>query len=339
MEKGVAIIADPNGRGYSFAKGIYNNISERPGRDFDIKLIDMEVKKFKDGEFKVRIKDNIRGRRCCFIHDSNNNPADWYVQLEFAIQAMRFSSKNEVNVIIPYTRFARQDRKDESRVSVNMKALAKMISQYADRIMTVDLHNSTTSSFFEIPCDELSSAPSVVDYIVKNHKEILNNLIIVSPDAGGAKRAVDFSERFERYGFKPEVAIGYKTRKEAGKVEEVRIIGEVEDKNCLIVDDIIDSGGTLLMTLEELKRRGAKNVSAYGTHGIFSKGTKALSGFDKIFVSDTLNVEKNGDLNIEIISLVSLFGEAIYRDITGQSLSVLFDSKDKDKNYFLGTAS
>ncbi len=335
MEKGVAIVADPSGKGYGFAKGIYNNISERPGRDFDIKLIDMEVKKFKDGEFKVRIKDNIRGKRCYFIHDSNNIPNDWYVQLEFAIQAMRFSSKNEVNVVLPYTRFARQDKKDESRVSVNMKALARMISQYANRIITVDLHNSTTSGFFDIPCDELSSAPSVVDHIAKNHNEILSNLVIVSPDVGGAKRAVDFSERFERYGFKPEVAIGYKVRKEAGKVDEVRIIGEVENKNCLIVDDMIDSGGTLIMTLEELKRRGAKNISAYGTHGIFSKGTKVLSTFDKVFISDTLSVERDAEHNIEIISLIPLFGEAIYRDITGQSLSVLFDSKDKDKNYFL----
>ncbi len=329
MEKGVAIIADPNGRGYNFAKGIYNDISSRPGRNFDVKFIDIDVKKFKDGESKVRIKDNIRGRRCYFIHDSNNLPNDWYVQLEFAIQAMRFSSKNEVNVILPYTRFARQDRKDESRVSVNFKALARMISHYADRVMTVDLHNSTTSGFFDIPCDELSSAPSVVDYIVKNHWEILNDLVIVSPDAGGAKRAVDFSERFEKYGFKPEVAIGYKTRKEPGKVETMRIIGFVDNKNCLIVDDMIDSGGTLVRTLEELKSMGAKSVFAYGTHGIFSKGVSVLSSFDKVFISDTLSVDKDSSPNIEIISLVPLFAEAIYRDITGESLSVLFDGKDK----------
>jgi ribose-phosphate pyrophosphokinase len=319
----VAIIADFEGVGFDFAKGIYNYLKVRGKRDFLVSLVDVEKTEFKDKEFKVRIKENIRRKKCFFIHDSNKNPSIWMTELLFALEALRFSSPSEINVILPYTKFARQERKDESRVGVNAKALADVISMYATRGMTVDLHASQMQEYFTIPFDNLYSFPSLIEHLEKNHKDFLNNLVVVSPDLGGGKRAEAFVKRLVKKGYGADIALGHKTREKDNEVSKNLIIGDVEGKNCLILDDMIDTGGTMVKTGEVLREKGAKSVFAYGTHGLFTSGLEKFEIFDKLITSNTL--KNMGAKNLEVVSLIELFGEAIYRTIIGESLSNLFN--------------
>jgi len=322
----VVIIADSQGKGHDFVKGVYDYVLKREGRNFSVKLVDVEKTHFKDGEFKVRIKENIRRKKCFLIHDSNKEPCSWLTELAFLLEAMTFSSPDEINVILPYTRFARQDRKEESRVSVNAKLVADLVSLYSTRGMTVDLHAPGIQEYFSIPFDNLYSFPALISHLQKNHPEFLQDLVIVSPDLGGGRRAESLVKRLEKQGIKAEVALGHKRREKENVVSSIVIIGDVAGKNCLIVDDIIDTGGTLIKTAGVLREKGAKKVYAYGAHGLFTDGTEKFSVFDKVFISDTLKVEMRD--NFEIVSLVGLFGEAIYRTVIGESLSVLFDSKN-----------
>lgn len=326
MEKEeVVVIADANGGGYGFAKGVYEYVKSRSARDFPINMLGVEKESFKDKEFKVKISDNIRRKKCFFIHDSNKAPCEWFTEMAFVLEAMNFSSPSEINIVLPYLRFARQDRKETSRVSVNAGVVADVVSLYAKRGMTVDLHAPQIQRYFRIPFDNLYSFPVLISYLIGKHKEILEDLVVVSPDLGGGKRADALVKRLNKSGIKSEVALGYKTRIEDNKVEKIIIIGNPENKNCLIVDDIIDTGGTLVKTGEALKEKGAKRILAYGTHGLFTEGKEKLKIFDRILVSDTLYNEEEG--NLEIVSCVGLFGEAIYRTVRGESLSILFDDK------------
>ncbi len=201
--------------------------------------------------------------------------------------------------------------------------------------MTVDLHAPQMQEYFSIPFDNLSSLISLINYIQKNHLEILQDLVIISPDLGGGKRTEYLAKRLQERGVKTELAFGYKTREEKDKIAKTIIIGDVEGKNCLIVDDIIDTGNTLIKTAEALKEKGAKKIFAYGTHGLFADGLEKFKVFDKILVGDTIKPPEVG--SIEVVSLVKLFGEAIYRTAMGQSLSVLFQedkmSQDSLENY------
>lgn len=317
------IIADSFGRGYGFARGVYNYITLKEDRDFEIILSDIKRTDFKDGEFKLRIVRNIRRKKCFFIHDPNKDACRWVADLLFVLEAMRFSSPEEINVVLPYTRFARQDRKDESRVSVNANAIAGMITRYADRGMTIDLHSPQIQEYFGIPFDNLFSSPVLVNYLLENHKELLDNLVIVSPDEGGAKRAGSFQKRLSREGVNAELAICYKRRSGEDVVGEMRVMGEVKGKNCLLVDDIIDTGGTMVESAKVLRGKGANKIAAYGTHGLFVEGFEKFEVFDNVLTSDSLFNESKG--NLEVISLVDLFGEAIYRTVVGQSLSGLFE--------------
>ena len=175
MERGmseVAIIADSKGEGFNFARGVYNYLMLRQNMNFSVDLIDIEKTVFKDGEFKIRICDNIRRKRCFFIHDSNKKASEWFTELVFILEAMKSSSPEEINVVFPYTKFARQDRKDASRVCVNVKAVADIVSRYATRGMTVDLHAPQIQEYFDIPFDNLYSFPSLINYLKKNHPEI-----------------------------------------------------------------------------------------------------------------------------------------------------------------------
>ena len=317
----VAVIADSKSRGYGFARGVYEYLLGK--KDIDVKLIDIEKSVFKDGEFKVRIADNIRRKKVFLIHDSNKTPCEWFTELIFLLEALRFSSPQEINVVLPYTRFGRQERKESSRVSVNAKALADVISMYATRGMTVDLHAGQMQEYFSIPFDNLYSFPSLISHLKKNYPAIFDNLVIVSPDLGGGKRAESLVKRLASRGIKTDIVFGHKTREKDNEVAKTIIIGEVSGKNCLIVDDIIDTGNTLIKTCNALKEKGAKSVYAFCAHGLFTEGTEKFSCFDKIFVSDTLCCSFAP--NLEIVSLVELFGEAIYRTIIGESLSILFD--------------
>ncbi len=328
MAEEVAIIADSSGKGFDFAKGIYEYLKRKENQDFFVNLVDIEISDFKDGEFKLRISENIRRKRCFLIFDSNKAPCRWFTELAFKLEAMNFSTPEEVVAILPYMRFSRQDRKDESRVSVNSKAVADLISKYATRGMTVDLHVPQIQEYFSIPFDNLYSFPSLINFLIKNHKEILQNFVIVSPDLGGGKRAENLVRMLGERGINAEVAFGHKTREKDDKVAKTVIIGNVQDKNCLVVDDIIDTGRTMIKTRQALKEKGAKKIFVYGTHGLFVEGLEKFKDFDKVFISDTVCCDEQHRLeNLEIVSLKNLFGEAIYRTVIGESLSILFEGK------------
>ena len=316
---GVAIIVDFSGKGFDFARGVYNYLDARMP---EVILVDIKKVVFRDKEFKVKIADNIRRKKCFLIHDSNKEPCEWFTELVFVLEALRSSSPEEINVVFPYTRFGRQERKEESRVSVNAKALADVISLYADRGITCDLHASQMQEYFSIPFDNLYSFPALIDYLGENYPEMLNNLVVVSPDLGGGKRAEALVKRLHMKGINVNVAFGHKTRARENEVEKVQIIGDVEGKNCLILDDIIDTGGTLIKTAEALKKKNAKKVFAYATHGLFSNGVTNLQELDLMLVSDSLDTPIHE--KILVVSLVDLFGEAIYRTIVGKSLAILF---------------
>jgi len=330
----VAIIADSKGKGHYIASGVYYYLMSRENRNFSVDLIDIEKTTFKDGEFKVRIAENIRRKKCFFIHDSNKEPSQWFTELIFVLNAISFSSPSEVNVIFPYTRFELQDRKDESRVSVDVKAVADIVSKYATRGLTVDLHAPQVQEYFSIPFDNLYSYPSLINYLKKNHPEILNDLVIVAPDLGGGARAEGFVKRLSRLGINADVALGHKTRSRPNVVDKMILIGNVEGKNCLILDDIIDTGNTMVKAGELLKESGAKRVFAYGTHALFTEGIAKFKVFDKILVSNSLHLDAFE--NLEVVSLINLFGEAIYRTIIGKSLSVLYDGREMAKQEGLG---
>ncbi|MGC9309231.1 MAG: ribose-phosphate diphosphokinase [Candidatus Nanoarchaeia archaeon] len=326
----VVLIADSTGKGYGFAKGVYNYLKAKQDEKFSVKLTDIEKTTFKDGEYKIKICDNIRRRKCFLICDGNKPACQWFTDLIFTLEAMTFSSPEEINVVLPYMRFARQERKDESRVSVNAKAIAETISLYASRGMAVDLHAAQIQEYFKFPFDNLYSYPVLINYLKKYYKEMLENLVIVSPDLGGGKRAESLVKRLHDEGFDVGVAFSHKTRKKENEVEKSLVIGDVNNKNCLIVDDIIDTGNTLVKTAEALKEKGAKKVYAYGTHGLFTEGIGKFNVFDKVMISDTIN--KNGFENLEVVSLVNLFGEAIYRTVKGESLSSLFNRQGEEQD-------
>ena len=312
------IIANPEGKAWEFACSIFKKLNAINNKYY---LSEFQVKRFRDGEIKVKIKDNIRRKNCFFIHDSSLQPSEWLTQLIFANEAMKNSSADEIINVLPYMRFSRQDRKDESRVSINAKAVADVISLYADRVLTLDAHFTQIQGFYRIPLDNLYSSNVLLDYLSTKHKDFLKNLIIMSPDAGGASRAKAFANKL---GVK-DIVVGYKYRKSEGEVSEFKIIGEVQDKDVLIVDDIVDSGNTLIEAAKKLREEGARKVYAYCTHGIFSENAreKIRNELDLMMVSNSIYQPEHE--KIEVISLNDFFAEAIYRTNEGKSLSELFE--------------
>lgn len=318
-----SIIADPNGESWSFAKKVCEKLKEKEPDTYE--LNEVKISEFRDGEIKPKIDKNIRKRNCFFIHDSSQNPDRWFTELAFINYAMKHSSAQEIVDVLPYLKYARQDRKDESRVPINSKVVADVINQYATRAVTLDVHNYSVQGFFDVPMDPLQSHPTVSQYIRKNHPELLKNLVVVSPDVGGGKRAEGYKDLLQA----ESMAIGYKKRKVAGEIESIELTGDIKDKNVLIVDDIIDSGGTLIETANAARKKGAKSVNVYGTHGLFTKGLGYLADsedIDLLMVGDTIPLKNIGKHpKIEKVSFVELFAEAIHRINKGESLSELFE--------------
>lgn len=320
VEYPCSIIADPNGKTWQFAQDVYNVLKQR---DSKFELNEERVAEFRDGEMKPKIKENIRKRNCFFIHDSSKRPDRWFTELCLVNKTLRSSSAQHITDVLPYLRYGRQDRKDESRVPNSCRVVADVIGLYANGVLTMDVHNPSIDGCYDIPFDNLYSFNIAIEHINKRFPEFLEDIIIVSPDAGGAPRAQAFAKRV----MAGEIAIGYKRRIVAGDVESIGITGEVDKKNCLIVDDIIDSGGTLLKACESLKKNGARLVAVYATHGLFTKGTQELvKNLEFIVVSNTLSqAQRKEDSKISVIDVAPLFAEAIYRINEGNPLSKLFE--------------
>jgi ribose-phosphate pyrophosphokinase len=289
-----------------------------------ISLVSSEIKRFADHEVFVEIKENVRGEDV-FILQSTSKPAnDNIMELLIAIDALRRASARRITAVIPYYGYARQDRKAAPRTPISAKLVANLITcAGADRVLTLDLHATQIQGFFDIPVDNLYSAP-VFSRDIK-HQFGNQDLTIVSPDVGGLVRARVIASKLGA-----ELAIVDKRRPRAGVSEVVNIIGEVAGRNCIIIDDIVDSGGTLCNGAEAIINKGANSVSAYITHGVFSADADQRIANSKLkSLVVTNSIEANQKIkqveNIRIITVAGLIGEAIKNIALEKSVSSLFD--------------
>ena len=290
-----------------------------------VSLADASMRKFADDEIFVEINENIRGEDV-FIIQSTSHPAnDHLMELLISIDEAKRGSAKRITAVIPYYGYARQDRKTGPRTPITAKLVANLItSAGADRVLTMDLHAGQIQGFFDIPLDNIFSAPP----IIKDMKAKFagnNDLVISSPDVGGVVRARAFAKRLNA-----GLAIADKRREKAGESEVMHIIGEVKDKTCILLDDIADSAGTLCNAAKALKDHGAKEVYSYIAHGVLSgkalgkiqnSNIKELVLTDSILASDAVKKSKN----IRHISIAPLMGEAIKRINSDSSVSALFD--------------
>jgi len=288
-----------------------------------IPLTQASVRRFSDMEIFVEIHENVRGQDT-FIIQSTSYPAnDNLMELLVTLDALKRGSARRITAVLPYFGYARQDRKSGPRTPISAKLVANLITTAgADRVLTLDLHAGQIQGFFDIPLDNLFSAP----VFVRDIKErFANNLIMVSPDVGGVLRARAFAKRLDT-----DLAIIDKRREQAGTSEVMNVIGDVEGRNCILVDDIVDSAGTLCNAAEALSERGAASVRAYVTHGVLSGGAVSRvvsSPLEKIVITDSILSTEAVRVteNVEQITIAPLIGEAIRRISEEESVSSLFD--------------
>ena len=289
-----------------------------------VPLTKCQVRRFADMEVFVEVQENVRGQDV-FIIQSTSFPAnDHLMEILIMTDACRRASARRITGVIPYFGYARQDRKAGPRTPISAKLVANMITHAgADRVLTVDLHAGQIQGFFDIPTDNLFSAP----VMVRDIKERLDirDVMVVSPDVGGVVRARALAKRIDA-----PLAIVDKRRERAGESEVMNIIGDVTGKACILVDDIVDSGGTLCNAADALLANGAKEVSAYITHGVLSGGAVArisASRLKELVLTDTIQPTEavRVSRNIRVISIAPLIGEAIARTAKEESVSSLFD--------------
>lgn len=277
---------------------------------------------FSDGEIRFQSWENVRGADV-FVVQSLTEEINFHImELLLMADAFKRASARRITAVIPYYAYARQDRKDRPRVPISSRLLADLLETAGfSRVLTIDLHANQIQGFFNVPVDNLMALPIFVSYFNKLN---LKDLVIVSPDAGGVERARMFSKQIHA-----GLAIGDKRREKANVAEIMHIIGDVKDKNVIIVDDIIDTAGTLYETIKALKKNGAKSIYALCTHGIFSgRAIEKIenSPVEKIFVSDTIPLknDKSKCNKIEVLSVSKLFAEAIDSIHKETSVSKLF---------------
>jgi ribose-phosphate pyrophosphokinase len=282
------------------------------------------VRRFNDMEIFVEIQENVRGQDM-FVLQSTSFPAnDHLMELLIIIDALRRASARRITAVIPYFGYARQDRKPGPRTPISAKLVANMITRAgADRVLTLDLHAGQIQGFFDIPTDNLFAGPVFVRDI-KQHNDI-SNTVVVSPDVGGVVRARALAKRLDT-----PLAIVDKRRERAGESEVMNIIGDVKGKSCILIDDIVDSGGTLVNAAEALMNQGARDVSAYITHGVLSGGAVARvtsSKLKHLVITDSIQPTEAVKIarNIRVIGIATLIGEAISRISREESVSSLFE--------------
>ena len=294
-------------------------LAEKIAESIDVSLGALELKRFSDGEIWVKYSENIRGREV-FLIQSTNPPAENLIELLIMIDAAKRASAKRITAIIPYFGYARQDRKDQPRVSITAKLMANLITKAgADRVMTMDLHASQIQGYFDLPVDHLYGSSIFLNHLYN----LSDNLSIVSPDVGGIKIARAYAKMLNA-----GLIVIDKRRPKQNLAEVMNIIGEVEGKDILLVDDLIDTAGTFVGAAKALKERGAKRIFGAVTHPLLSGPAfdRLNSGdIDKLFVTDTINFEESACNHITKISAAPLFGEAILRTYKNESISSLFN--------------
>jgi len=299
-------------------------LAEAVASYLELPLTDATVKRFADKEIFVEIHENVRGEDA-FILQSTSFPAnDNLMELLILTDALRRSSARRITAVVPYFGYARQDRRAAGRTPISAKLVANLITEAGvNRVITLDLHATQIQGFFDIPTDNLFAAPVMVRDILDRYDA--NNLMIVSPDVGGVARARATAQRLGA-----DLAIVDKRRPRAGVSEVMNIIGDVAGHECIFIDDLVDSGGTLVNAADALLKAGAKQVSAYVTHGVLSEGAAeriAASKLKELVITDSITEtdEVRAARNIRRLPIAPLIGEAIARTASEQSVSSLFD--------------
>ena len=318
------------------------DFSKKVSEYLDIELSKVKINRFADGEINIVVEDHVRKKDCYIIQPTgpslNQTPNDNFMELLILCDALKRGSANSVNVVIPYYGYQRQDRKDYSRAPISARVIANCLeSQNINRVIVFDLHAGQIQGFFSnnTPVDNLYVESYFIESIKKEMKNNLENLMIISPDEGGMKRAVRISNKLG-------VGMGtiYKERSDVNVVGKMYLMGNVEGKNCVIVDDMIDTAGTACKASNILKENGATKIFMYACHGIFSgKAFQNIekSSFDKILITNTLDqnrhLEKiklhNLENRIEVIDVSWMCAEAIRRSNFGESLKELYDKPQK----------
>ena len=300
------------------------------------RLTEVELIKFADNELSCMIKENVRGEDV-FIIQSTSNPAnDHLMELLIIMDACKRASAGRITAVIPYFGYARQDRKPVSRTPITGRLVANMLETAgANRIVTMDLHAGQIQGFFDIPVDDLGAMPLFVEDLETHPRRMIiaKNGVIISPDAGGVARARKVAKKLHL-----DIAIIDKRREKANQVASMNVIGDVNKKKCIIVDDIVDTGSTLIKAAEALKKEGASQVMAYITHGVLSKGgtqkMEVSEALSTLVITDTIQQEKlrhnfsapaGGSNSVEVLSIAPMFAEAIRRINHNESISILFE--------------
>ncbi len=308
------------------AKAISRRMSLHRG--LHVGLVDARVERFNDQEIFVEVFENVRGEDMFIIQPTSNPANDNLMELLIMSDALRRSSASRITAVIPYFGYARQDRRSKARTPISAKLVANMIVEAGiERVLTMDLHATQIQGFFDIPVDNLYASP-IFEMDIKHHfKDGVNDIMVVSPDVGGVGRARELAKRVSA-----PLSIVDKRREKAGEVAEMTVIGSVADKKCIIVDDIVDTAGTLCKAAEVLMENGASEVHAYITHGVLSGPAVERIGksvMKSLVVTDSIQANENVSAakNIRIVPTAPMFAQAILNIWNGTSVSSLFDVK------------
>jgi len=308
MSKGIKI----------FAGRASEALAEKVAASFGVKLGDVKVQEFSDGEFQPSFEETVRGQDI-FIVQSTMPPTENLFELLLMVDAARRASARKIIVVIPYFGFARQDRKDKPRVAIGSKLVANMLMAAGiDRIMTMDLHADQIQGFFEVPVDHLYGSTIFFPEIQKMNN---GNLIMAAPDAGGTKRSNSYAKKLDI-----GLAICHKQRKIANEVAEMTVIGDVAGKDVILVDDMIDTAGTLTKAADLFMEKGALSVRAFCTHAVLSGPAYdriTNSKITELIVTDTIPLKQQHD-KIRVISVADLFSDVMKRMINNESISSHF---------------
>jgi ribose-phosphate pyrophosphokinase len=288
----------------------------------DYRLAASTTETFSDSELFCKINENVRGADCFIVQSTYNPGSEHLMELLLMIDALRRASAHNINAVVPYFGYSRQDRKDQGRVPLSAKLVANLIvTAGASRVITIDMHSGQIQGFFDIPVDHLYAAKITCDFVKESCPT--DNGVVVSPDVGNVKRARAFAMHLDM-----PLAIIDKRRPEANRSEVVNVVGEVEGKDCFLFDDIIDTAGTICNAAQALKEKGAKDIYAGCTHPVLSGPARKLladSAIKALFVTNTIPQENCQVLDkLQTISIAPLLGEAIRRIHLNQSVSALF---------------
>jgi len=296
-------------------------LAKRISQFAGVPLVKANIGRFADGEVRAEIHENIRGKDAFVIQSTSTPVNDNVMELLVMIDALKRASARRITAVLPYFGYARQDRKTMSRAPISAKLMADLITTAgANRVLTVDLHAGQIQGFFNIPVDTLIARPILVNDLRKRIET--DNLVFVSPDAGGTERARSYAKKFDT-----EIAVIDKRRPEPGASEVMNVVGDVENKQCIIVDDIIDSGGTLANAATALLEKGAIKVRAYITHGVLTpKADDKISNSDltELIVTDSIKINRESSIpQLRYVTIAPLIGRAIVNVHNEESVSNL----------------